>query len=341
MAITEPGKVSRQRNPSYDTTLDIEQAPAAVPHAELHDIELAEPLGAEPWWKPTRRSAGLAFLTLLGLILVVLVAGNFSSLQDENTALRADIAELRSEHEAVHEAVHASLSTNGERIDDHAGVALTHMERMLANSAAVGDLSFPHHHDSYTLSGGLRTGLHGRYERMHASITCNGKPIYAQAGSDDRCASEGWLFSSGECADDPAASGCTGRWNALTGIETGYSECSASSWCPEAGLTVVGNEADTSSEPLLPAVESGATDEFAARVSCPSGSFLQPNDGCVECEAGQHNPDEGATDPSACVDCATGQYQPRPGASSCEDCAAGRYQATSGQSSCISCAAGW
>ena len=41
---------------------------------------------------------------LVLVVLVVLVAGNFSSLQDENTALRADIAELRSEHEAVHEA---------------------------------------------------------------------------------------------------------------------------------------------------------------------------------------------------------------------------------------------
>ena len=169
--ITEPAKVSRQRNPSCDTTLDIEQAPAAVPHADLHGIELAEPLGAEPWWKPTRRSAALAFLALLGLGLVVLVAGNFASLQDENTALRADIAELRSEHDAVHEAVHASLAANRDNIDDHAGIVRAHAERI---SAHTDDIS--------TVRTAVHTGTNrAAMEESAGDIATNSQNIEAEA----------------------------------------------------------------------------------------------------------------------------------------------------------------
>ena len=40
-------KINRHRNPSYDTTLDIEQAPAAMPRADLHDVELGEALAVD------------------------------------------------------------------------------------------------------------------------------------------------------------------------------------------------------------------------------------------------------------------------------------------------------
>ena len=224
MAITEPAKVSRQRNPSYDTTLDIEQAPAAVPRADLHDVELGEAFAAEPSWKPTTRRSAVAFLTLLGLVgVVVLGAANVASLQDENTALRADIAELRSEHEAVHEAVHASLAANRDNIDDHAGIVRTHAERISAHTDDISTNAAAIHAES--------TRASDEEQALRRTVAANANSIstHAEVVNPQLDAAALLRF---KASGDPSA------WPAEV---QGWSAAESASVCDWAGVTCAGS----------------------------------------------------------------------------------------------------
>ena len=128
----------------------------------------------------------------------------------------------------------------------------------------------------YTISGGQTFGhARGQYNKLGASRTCDGKPVYSykydcgwfcsdttyylylsawgdgsmgdflwmvgDEGSLNDCGrnEDPLLVSTFLCADDPSGSGCAGTWQAGTGKTTDYAECNNDWYCTEPGLTVV------------------------------------------------------------------------------------------------------
>merc|ERR1711865_666868 len=108
--------------------------------------------------------------------------------------------------------------------------------------------------DYYTLSGGARAWIRGRYYKMPVSNSCNGKPIYTMGsyylfdtggtnyqwwviGNEDsknNCRNTGYFYSSGTC-DWPTDDGCVWWANTGTASGDGTDECQGTYWCEQCG----------------------------------------------------------------------------------------------------------
>ena len=178
----------------------------------------------------------------------------------------------------------------------------------------------------------------------HSRTECN-DCIFGQysTGGAAECTS----CAAGTVGAGIALTSCTNCPNGRHQTIEGHVLCDA---CPEGTFA----EESTPSPECTPCPvgEYQPTGEQASCITCPLGSQTEDSSAgwvgsgavaCDVCEVGKSlglNVNQHAVGFAGCVDCAAGQSQPQEEQTSCIPCVAGKYQPTEGNADCIDCAAG-